>query len=69
LQGFANDSNNWFIEKVTIVANNPELKDKLWVNVDALQKWIEERFNIGDTNTCVLQFILKVLFRSNDYGK
>jgi glycine C-acetyltransferase len=33
---------------------NPELKDKLWENVHALQNGLRSKgFNIGDTNTCV----------------
>ncbi|MGB7394630.1 MAG: aminotransferase class I/II-fold pyridoxal phosphate-dependent enzyme, partial [Pricia sp.] len=32
----------------------PELKQKWWENVDALQNGLKDRgFNIGDTNSCV----------------
>jgi glycine C-acetyltransferase len=38
----------------------PELKDKLWENVNALQDGLKEKgFNIGDTNTCVTPVYLE----------
>jgi glycine C-acetyltransferase len=38
----------------------PELKDKLWENVNALQNGLKARgFNIGDTNTCVTPVYLE----------
>jgi hypothetical protein len=46
------------------------MKDKLWVNVDACKSGLREKgLTLGIPNTCVTQFILKVLFRSDDYGK
>ena len=36
------------------------IKDKLWVNVNALQSGLRERnFNIGDTNTCITPVYLE----------
>ena len=38
----------------------PELKQKLWDNVNALQNGLKARgFNIGDTNTCVTPVFLQ----------
>jgi glycine C-acetyltransferase len=38
----------------------PELKDKLWENVNALQSGLRENgFDIGKTNTCVTPVFLK----------
>ena len=42
------------LKRLELLRNSSELKDKLWVNVNALQNGLRERnFNIGDTNTCV----------------
>lgn len=42
------------LKRLQMLKNMPELKDKLWQNVNALQNGLKERgFNIGDTNTCV----------------
>ena len=42
------------LKRLELLRNSSELKDKLWVNVDALQSGLRSRnFNIGDTNTCV----------------
>jgi glycine C-acetyltransferase len=42
------------LKRLEMLRNMPELKDKLWENVNALQNGLRERgFNIGDTNTCV----------------
>lgn len=42
------------IKRLEMLRTMPELKDKLWENVNALQNGLKERgFNIGDTNTCV----------------
>ncbi len=42
------------IKRLEMMRTMPELKDKLWENVNALQNGLKERgFNIGDTNTCV----------------
>jgi glycine C-acetyltransferase len=45
------------LKRLVVVANNPELKDKLWENVHALQNGLNKGF-IGDTNT-VTRFILR----------
>ena len=40
--------------------NSSEIKDKLWVNVNALQNGLKEKgFNIGDTNTCITPVYLE----------
>jgi glycine C-acetyltransferase len=31
------------LKRLQLLRDNPGLKDKLWVNVDALQKWIERK--------------------------
>ncbi len=42
------------IKRLQMLRTMPELKDKLWENVNALQNGLKQRgFNIGDTNTCV----------------
>jgi glycine C-acetyltransferase len=42
------------LKRLQMLKSMPELKDKLWENVNALQNGLRERgFNIGDTNTCV----------------
>ncbi len=42
------------LKRLEMMRTMPELKDKLWENVNALQNGLKERgFNIGDTNTCV----------------
>ena len=42
------------LKRLEMLRTMPELKDKLWENVNALQNGLKERgFNIGDTNTCV----------------
>jgi glycine C-acetyltransferase len=42
------------IKRLQMLKSMPELKDKLWENVNALQNGLKERgFDIGDTNTCV----------------
>lgn len=48
------------LKRLELLRNNPGLKDKLWVNVNALQNGLKERgFNIGDTNTCVTPVYLE----------
>jgi glycine C-acetyltransferase len=48
------------LKRLELLRNYPELKDKLWVNVNALQNGLKERgFNIGDTNTCVTPVYLE----------
>ena len=42
------------LKRLQMLRTMPELKDKLWENVNALQNGLREKgFNIGDTNTCV----------------
>lgn len=42
------------LKRLDMLRTQPELKAKLWENVDALQNGLKERgFNIGDTNSCV----------------
>jgi len=42
------------LKRLQMLKSMPELKDKLWQNVNVLQNGLKERgFNIGDTNTCV----------------
>lgn len=42
------------LKRLEMLRSMPELREKLWVNVHALQNGLRERgFNIGDTNTCV----------------
>ncbi|MFN3907992.1 MAG: aminotransferase class I/II-fold pyridoxal phosphate-dependent enzyme [Flavobacterium sp.] len=48
------------LKRLEMLKNMPELKDKLWQNVHALQNGLKERgFDIGDTNTCVTPVYLK----------
>jgi glycine C-acetyltransferase len=43
-----------------LLRNSSDIKDKLWVNVNALQNGLKERgFNIGDTNTCITPVYLE----------
>ena len=42
------------LKRLDMLRSMPELKDKLWENVNTLQNGLKSRgFNIGDTNTCV----------------
>jgi len=48
------------LKRLELLKTTPELKNKLWENVDALQNGLKERgFNIGDTNTCVTPVYLE----------
>lgn len=48
------------LKRLEMLRTMPELKDKLWENVNALQNGLKERgFNIGDTNTCVTPVYLE----------
>src|SRR5690606_39844809 len=41
------------LKRLEMLRTMPELKAKLWENVNALQNGLKSRgFNIGDTNTC-----------------
>ena len=48
------------LKRLDMIRTMPELKDKLWENVNALQSGLKENgFNIGNTNTCVTPVILE----------
>lgn len=48
------------LKRLQLLRSMPELKDKLWENVHALQNGLKQRgFNIGDTNTCVTPVYLE----------
>ena len=48
------------LKRLEMLRTMPELKDKLWENVNALQNGLKDRgFNIGDTNTCVTPVYLE----------
>ena len=48
------------LKRLELLRTMPELKDKLWENVNALQNGLRNRgFNIGDTNTCVTPVYLE----------
>ena len=48
------------LKRLEMLRTMPELKDKLWENVDYLQNGLKEKgFNIGDTNTCVTPVYLE----------
>lgn len=48
------------LKRLQMLRTMPELKNKLWENVNALQNGLKSRgFNIGDTNTCVTPVYLE----------
>lgn len=48
------------LKRLEMLRSMPELKDKLWENVNALQNGLKERgFNIGTTQSCVTPVYLK----------
>ncbi len=48
------------LKRLELLRKSSDLKDKLWVNVNALQNGLKEKgFNIGDTNTCVTPVYLE----------
>jgi glycine C-acetyltransferase len=48
------------LKRLEMLRTMPELKAKLWENVNALQNGLKEKgFNIGDTNTCVTPVYLE----------
>ena len=48
------------LKRLQLLRESSEIKDKLWVNVNALQNGLKERgFNIGDTNTCITPVYLE----------
>lgn len=48
------------LKRLQMLRTMPELKDKLWENVNYLQNGLKSKgFNIGDTNTCVTPVYLE----------
>lgn len=48
------------LKRLEMIRTMPELKDKLWENVNALQNGLKEKgFNLGSTNTCVTPVYLE----------
>ncbi|MFM9987912.1 aminotransferase class I/II-fold pyridoxal phosphate-dependent enzyme [Flavobacterium sp.] len=48
------------LKRLELLRESSEIKDKLWVNVNALQSGLKEKgFNIGDTNTCITPVYLE----------
>ncbi len=48
------------LKRLQLLRESSAIKDKLWVNVTALQSGLKERgFNIGDTNTCITPVYLE----------
>lgn len=48
------------LKRLDMLRTMPELKEKLWENVNALQSGLKEQgFDIGNTNTCVTPVFLK----------
>ena len=48
------------LKRLELLRQSSEIKDKLWVNVNALQNGLKERgFNIGDINTCITPVYLE----------
>ena len=47
------------LKRLELLKTRPEIKAKLWENVNKLQSGLKERgFNLGDTNTCVTPVFL-----------
>jgi high-affinity nickel permease len=52
------------LKRLELLRNNPELKDKLWENVHALQNGLRSKgFNIEIQILALLRFILREVFR------
>ncbi|MGE8434779.1 aminotransferase class I/II-fold pyridoxal phosphate-dependent enzyme, partial [Chryseobacterium joostei] len=48
------------LKRLELLRSRPEIKAKLWENVEKLQSGLKERgFNIGDTNTCVTPVMMQ----------
>jgi glycine C-acetyltransferase len=48
------------LKRLQLLRESSAIKDKLWVNVTALQSGLKERgFNIGETNTCITPVYLE----------
>lgn len=49
------------LKRLELLRKHPELREKLWQNVKALQNGLKERgFDIGDTNSCVTPVYMHV---------
>jgi glycine C-acetyltransferase len=60
LQNLYNANGNRRFKRLELLRTRPEIKAKLWENVDKLQNGLKERgFNIGDTNTCVTPVMMQ----------
>ena len=48
------------LKRLELIKTNPEIKEKLWTNVNKLQNGLKERgFDIGNTQSCVTPVYLK----------
>ncbi len=48
------------LKRLELLRSRPEIKAKLWENVNKLQNGLKERgFNLGDTNTCVTPVMMQ----------
>ncbi len=48
------------LKRLELLRSRPEIKDKLWENVNKLQNGLKERgFNLGNTNTCVTPVMMQ----------
>ena len=48
------------LKRLELIKTNPEIKEKLWANVNKLQNGLKERgFDIGNTQSCVTPVYLK----------
>lgn len=48
------------LKRLELLRTRPEIKDKLWENVNKLQNGLAERgFNLGNTNTCVTPVMMQ----------
>ncbi len=48
------------LKRLELLRSRPEIKDKLWYNVNRLQKGLTDRgFDLGNTNTCVTPVMMK----------
>ena len=48
------------LKRLELIKTNPEIKDKLWANVNKLQNGLKERgFDIGNTQSCVTPVYLE----------
>src|SRR5690606_21283114 len=48
------------LKRLELLRTRPEIKEKLWENVNKLQNGLAERgFNLGNTNTCVTPVMMQ----------